>query len=324
MTENAAGGRYRYVPEGDLGRNDENRYYLSSREGLERAAEKGAIVEALCTLCDCSDMNLTVRLPDGIRGIIPRSEVCLNTDGSDTKDIAVITRVGKPVQFRIRTFRDNGMTAVLSRRDAQLACWENYISAITPGDIIPARVTHLEPFGAFCDIGCGIVSLITVDRISVSRISHPSDRFEVGDRIMAIAASRDAGGRICVTHRELLGTWAENAAHFSPGQTACGIIRSVEEYGVFVELAPNLAGLAELNENAKPGDGCSVYIKNIIPERMKVKLVLIDTHAESARMPVKYYVDFSKVTRMDRWQYSPDGCRKNVESVFADGVLAQM
>ena len=47
---------------------------------------------------------------------------------------------------------------------------EHYISKLIPGDIIPARITHLEAFGAFADIGCGIVSLLPIDTISVSRI----------------------------------------------------------------------------------------------------------------------------------------------------------
>ena len=59
------------------------------------------------------------------------------------------------------------------------------------GDIIPARVTHLESFGAFVDIGCGVSSLLSVDSISVSRISHPSDRLSVGDSIYAVIKSID-------------------------------------------------------------------------------------------------------------------------------------
>ncbi|MGL0910084.1 hypothetical protein ACSTB0_13670, partial [Faecalibacterium wellingii] len=42
----------------------------------------------------------------------------------------------------------------------------------------------------------------------------------------------------------LLGTWEENAAGFTVGETVVGIVRSVEEYGTFIEIAPNLAGLA--------------------------------------------------------------------------------
>ena len=56
---------------------------------------------------------------------------------------------------------------------------ENYKS----GDVINAKVTHLEPFGAFVDIGCGIIGLLSIENISVSRISHPKDRFYVGQNI---------------------------------------------------------------------------------------------------------------------------------------------
>ena len=62
---------------------------------------------------------------------------------------------------------------------------------------------------------------------------------------MCAIKNRDAQGRFVLTIRELLGTWAENAARFTVGETVVGIVRSVEEYGTFVEIAPNLAGLAE-------------------------------------------------------------------------------
>ena len=278
---------------------------------LEEAMENGVILEAMAVLCDCETMELTVELCGGVRGIIPRRECC----AGDAKDIAVITRVGKPVQFRILSM--DGGTAYLSRRAAQEECMENYIAGLIPGDIIPAKITHLEPFGAFCDIGCGIVSLLTVDRISVSRISHPADRFRAGDCIDVIVASREDSGRIYLTHRELLGTWEENADAFTAGQTVTGIVRSVEDYGIFVELSPNLAGLAEPTPGVCPGDTCSVYIKSILPERMKIKLVLIDAWQEDPERPrLRYFVDTSAVRHMDRWQYSPDGARKLVESEF--------
>ena len=95
-----------------------------------------------------------------------------------------------------------------------------------------------------------------------------------------------------------------------------GIIRSVEEYGVFVELAPNLAGLAESFVGARPGDVCSVYIKSLIPERMKIKLVLIDTCGKADVTPCRYFVDPETVHHMDHWRYSPEEYRKVVETEF--------
>lgn len=288
---------------------------LRNRAAVEDAMRRKTTVEAMCVLCDCTTMQLTVDLPDGIRGIIPREEVGFG----EIKDIAVITRVGKPVQFKITDMYENehGETvARLSRREAQRECFVRYIEKLTAGDVIPARVTHLEPFGAFCDIGGGIVSLLTVDRISVSRISHPADRFRNGDYISVVVQSVEEDGRIYLTHRELLGTWEENAAMFSAGQTVTGTVRSVEEYGVFVELAPNLAGLAEAFAGARPGDACSVYIKSMIPERMKIKLVLIDVCGRAEAVPCRYFIDTDDVRHISSWRYSPIGCSKVIESVF--------
>jgi len=241
-----------YLPEGALGRSSGNKLNLQSRKAFEEAASRGVILESTCLMCDCTTMQLSVDLPDGIRGIISKDEACFvpngTSSGGEIKDIAIITRVGKPVQFKVTNISENqrGETvATLSRRAAQVECYRKYLSTLTPGDIIPARITHLEPFGAFCDIGCGIISLLTVDKVSVSRISHPADRFKPGEFIYAVVSSVE-DGRIYLSHRELLGTWEENAAAFAPGQTVTGIIRSVEDYGVFVELSPNLAGLAEL------------------------------------------------------------------------------
>ena len=147
---------------------------------------------------------------------------------------------------------------------------KHYIKHLSAGDILTARVTHLEPFGAFVDVGCGVPSLLSVDCISVSRISHPRDRLACGMTVpVVVKCINRESERIYVTLRELLGTWAENVSAFEAGQTVTGIVRSIESYGVFVELAPNLAGLAEIYEGAEAGEKCSVYIKSIMPEKMK-------------------------------------------------------
>lgn len=313
-----------YLPEGYRVGSAENREYLSSLSSLERAMREGKILESTVLLCD-SNLCLRVDL-FGVRGTIPREEVMLCRDGEEIKDIAIITRVGKPVAFKILRIEYEGGQphAILSRRAAQEECMRCFLADCIPGDILPARVTHLEGFGAFVDIGCGIASLLSVDGISVSRISHPSDRLRVGDRIYVVVKTVDRRlGRIFVSMRELLGTWEENARAFAIGQTVSGIVRSVESYGVFVELAPNLAGLAELREGSRdrelaiPGERVAVYIKNMIPDRMKIKLVLIDSYrGESTSSGIHYFVDCERVRHLDAWCYSTPTAHKRIETVF--------
>lgn len=314
-----------YLPEGSRFGTPENQEAISSLCGLERAMQCGKILEAIVTLCD-SAMRLHVDL-GGICGIIPKSEAVLCKENEQMKDIAVITRVGKPTCFCvIAIHHENGApVAILSRRMAQQECLKHYMSTLVPGDVLPAIVTHLEGFGAFVDIGCGISSLLSVDCLSVSRISHPSDRLRVGNHIHTVIKHIDyENNRIYVSMRELLGTWEENASNFEAGQTVVGIIRSIEPYGVFVELAPNLAGLAEIREGshdkqiAVVGSVVAVYIKSIIPERMKIKLVLIDAYRGTPpAQQLKYYIDVTRTQHIARWRYSPLCCARVIETVYS-------
>ena len=302
-----------YKPEGLKFMSAENREYLYSPTALEKAMVSGKILEAAATMCD-SAMSLYVNL-GCMEGIIERSESAL-AEG-EIKDIAIITRVGKPVCFKILSIEKNhgAQTAFLSRREAQKECMDNYVSFLLPGDIIDAKVTHLEPFGAFVDIGCGIISLMSIDSISVSRISHPKDRFRTGMFIKAVVKNTDSSsGRIYVSHKELLGTWEENVSQFKVGQTVAGTVRSIESYGIFVELTPNLAGLAEYKENIAVGDRAAVYIKNIIPEKMKVKLVIVDSQNDEQEVNNIYYYETGD--HIAEWVYSPSECPKMIRTVF--------
>lgn len=304
-----------YKPEGRLIATQENKKYLSSTFALKEAYHSGALLEGRVVRCD-AEHNLHVDL-GCMAGIIPRSEGAVGIDDGSVRDIALISRVNKPVVFVITGFEcnENGETyALLSRRRVQEECMREYISTLTPGDVIPATVTHMEGFGVFCDIGCGISALMPIDSISVSRIPHPSARFAAGNRIFAAVKSIDENGRITLSHKELLGTWEQNAQNLKMGETVPGIVRSVEKYGIFVELAPNLAGLAEFSGGVEPGSHASVYIKSIIPSKMKVKLIIVDSFdADYPAEPLKYFIDSGHI---DRWVYSPEESDKLIETNF--------
>lgn len=305
-----------YLPEGRLLCTAANRAALRSAESVEAAMRRGVILEARAAWCDCAH-DLCVDM-GCMKGLIPREEGAVGIREGTVRDIAILTRVGHPVCFTVTGFCGEGSErrAILSRAAAQRMCLSEYIEGLTPGDIIPARVTHLEPFGAFCDIGCGIVALMPIDSVSVSRVEHPDERFSVGMDIYAVIRTK-TGSRITLSHKETLGTWSENAARFAAGETVTGIVRSVENYGAFVELAPNLAGLAEPRDDLRPGRKVSVYIKSIIPQKMKIKLIVIDILGEQDEAePPEYFLTSGHI---DRFEYSPPGCDKYVCTDFGAG-----
>ena len=304
-----------YFPEGYLYDSDENKECISCLSGLEYAMSHGIILEATASKCD-REHNLYVDF-GFCTGIIPREETLYNPAGDGIKDIAIITRVGKKVCFMVTDIQtsDGETRVVMSRSRAQKECCENRIMKLSAGDITDAAVTHMESFGAFCDLGCGVIGLLPVDCISVSRISHPGERFCCGQLIKCVIKNIEKDiCRVTLTHKELLGTWEENARLFSAGETACGIIRSIEPYGVFVELTPNLAGLAEVCDGVSVGQQAAVYIKSIIPEKMKLKLVIVDisdTYPEPCRLDYRI-----EEGHMDVWQYSPDESMKEIYTFF--------
>lgn len=271
-------------------------------EGRQTAG--GDILQARCIMCD-RDHNLQIEY-GGHSAIIPRDQAAIGIKEGTVGDVAIITRVNKMVCFK-------KVGGILSRAAAQREYLEWLKKNVVPGDVLDARITHLEKFGAFCDIGCGIISMIPIDAISVSRIDHPSVRFKIGQDVRVIVSAIE-GDRINVTHKELLGTWQQNADRFLAGQTVSGIVRSIEQYGVFVELTPNLAGLAEPTEGICVGEQVSVYIKSILPEKMKVKLAIIESTGQyNDFCDIKY---FFVGCHLGHWKYSPDGCKKLVETVF--------
>ncbi len=303
----------KYYPEGKLIAQSSNKQAIRSLSSLSDAKKDGMILEAKAILCD-TDHNLIVDLPC-CRGVIPRFEGAIGIDDGTTRDIALLSRVNKPVCFKVLSIEETGgeTTAILSRREAQLEARENYISKLMPGDIIPARVTHLEQFGCFVDICCGIASLIPIDAISVSRISHPKDRFYNGQDITVVVKAQE-DDRIFLSHKELLGTWDENARLFKPGQTVGGIVRSIESYGIFIELKPNLAGLAESRDNVSVGQKTSVYIKSIIPEKMKVKLIIVDVFDDAeVDKTLDYYITSGNISE---WEYSTKESSRKIITTF--------
>ncbi|MFI3251157.1 MAG: S1 RNA-binding domain-containing protein [Eubacteriales bacterium] len=296
------------LPEGRLIQTVENTRYCATLQGLEQAQSEGVILEGMALHCQ-DQVGISVSL-GGFQGFVPWNEGALGLAQGEVREIAVLCRIGRPISVIVTDIiiEEEDITVILSRGLAQKRAKDQLMS-LPAGTVLPATVTRLEPFGAFVDVGCGVPSLLSIDRISVSRIGHPSQRFHEGDEIYVAILEHDwASDRIRVTHRELLGTWEENASKFSVGMTIPGIVRSIKNYGIFVELLPNFSGLAEYQEGLEEDEMVSVYIKGIVPERMKCKLLIIGSLPQATPSEVTYLLP--PQGRFYRWKYSPDGCLK--------------
>ena len=121
----------KFYPEGHLIDRAENQAAMLNAAALSDAMRDARILEARSVICD-NEHNLIVDLKC-MRGIIPREEGALGIREGTVRDIAIISRVNKPVCFIITDFiRDAAgrITAVLSRRRAQERCLAQYISGL--------------------------------------------------------------------------------------------------------------------------------------------------------------------------------------------------
>lgn len=289
------------------------RHTLSS---LKTAAESGEILEAVAQRCT-PDHTIHFSL-NGIQATMPRAEAIAPWISGANRDISVLSRVGKSTCFtvsRVGADEKGAPVALLSRRNAQETAYAYFSDHLQPGTVLSCQVTRLESFGVFLDIGCGIIAMLPIDRISISRISHPKDRFREGQKILAAVWNFDREQhRITMTHRELLGTWMENASRFQPGETVQGVVRTVKPYGCFIELTPNLSGLVDFRDDLAPGDNVSVFIKSIHPENTKIKLQIIEKLPPlPAPEPFQYQITDGTLSH---WVYTPASCNKTVETDF--------
>ena len=153
-----------------------------------------------------------------------------------------------------------------------------YPNVLEEGKIVEGVVKSIQPYGAFIEVQNGIVGLLHIENISVARIKTPLERFKIGQKVKVVVKSINTStGRVTFSYKELLGTWQENAELFKEGDIVTGIARETEKNknGIFIELRPNLVGLAEYKPNIEYGENVVVNIKRIIPEKKKIKLIIM-------------------------------------------------
>lgn len=153
-----------------------------------------------------------------------------------------------------------------------------YQKEIEEGSVVKGTVKNIRKFGAFVEIEQGPVGLLHIEDISVSRIKSPEERFSIGQKIDVMIKSIDKqNNKVVLTYKELLGNWDDNVNDYNEKTVVEGIVKEPDKFknGIFIELKPNLVGLAEYKEGLEYGQKVNVYIKKIIKDRKKIKLLIV-------------------------------------------------
>lgn len=263
----------KFIPEGWI-----EDFSPITKEMLNNAIQTGDTLQAIVKKCD-SNYNLYVNLGKNLKGIIPRQEVeAINVDEMGiTKPKVCKNKINKFVQFKVKEIDENN-NFILSRKEVEKEALYWMKNELQEGQIVKGIVKSIQDYGAFVEIGGGVVALLHIEDISVARMKSPLERLSIGQKIEVMVKSIDKENeRIFLTYKELLGSWEDNVKDFEEGTVVTGIAKEVEKNknGIFIELKPNLVGMAEYKDGIEYGQKVSVYIKRIIPERKKVKLLFV-------------------------------------------------
>ena len=146
-----------FVPEGwnnEITKVDEN--------NINRFLENQETLQGLVKNCD-ENYNLHIKFENGLNGIIPRSEVeqiNLEEDGIPKTNLCT-GKVNRFVQFKVKEINENN-EILLSRKDVQKAALEWVKNDINQGDRLTGIVKSIKPYGAFVEIGGGVVGLVHI------------------------------------------------------------------------------------------------------------------------------------------------------------------
>ena len=249
-----------------------------SLEQLEQIKREQKVVDIYITDIDES-LNMLGIIGKDIKAIIPREESSsIVGDDGLVEEKHINNKKGKILHVCIKDIINNNdnIELVVSKKILELKVRKWMYMHLKPGMKLKGVVVSTSDYAAFVDVGGGVTGILKLENISDILLQKASDALKIGQRIEVVVKKYDRDtGRIELSYKEILGTFEENISKFKEGDIVDGIVRNRIKSGIFVEIAPNVVGLAEHINGIEYGQKVLVSIKRIIPEKKKVKLVII-------------------------------------------------
>lgn len=257
---------------------------LKEREAynkLQKDYEAGTPIEGTVT----SSVRGGLLVDVGTRGFLPASLIS-NHYVSDLKPY-----IGKTMKLKITEIDPNKNRLILSHKDLieeeREEAFDKVASQLVVGDVIEGKVSHLTNFGAFIDVG-GVDGLVHISEISYKHVDKPSDVLKVGQtvKVKVIGIDNDRN-RISLSIKQTEPSPFEQAtANLHRGDIFEGEVKSLTNFGAFVEVADGIQGLVHVSEiSNKHVDKPSDVLK--VGQTVKVKVLNIDPSDRRISLSIK-------------------------------------
>ena len=246
---------------------------------LEQIKKEEQVLEMYVESVDDS-FNMIGYVGNKIKTILPRDEASsvVNEEGLvDSKHI--VNKAGKRIEICIKDIiKDEGDTTLViaSKKILELKVRKWMYMHLKPDMKLKGVVRGLTEYAAFVDVGGGVTGMLKTSDISEVVVNHASDILKLGQRIEVTVKKFDRDtGKIDLTYKENFGTFEDNIAKIKEGDIIEGIVRTRTRTGIFIELKPNLSGIADHVSGIEYGQKVLVSVKKINIEKKKIKLIII-------------------------------------------------
>ena len=218
-----------------------------------------------------------VKLEDGIEGLVHISEM------SWTKRInhpSELVDIGDEVEVVVLGINLEKQEISLGMKQTQPNPWDDVGEKYPVDTVIKGTVRNLTNYGAFIELEEGVDGLLHVSDMSWTRkISHANEMLKRGDEIECQVLSVDKDRkRIALGLKQMLSDpWETDIPEkYQPGAIVKGKVTKITNFGVFIELEPELEGLLHISELAdhkvdNPEDVVDV------DEEIDVRILRVDT-----------------------------------------------
>ncbi|WP_414843511.1 30S ribosomal protein S1, partial [Lactobacillus acidophilus] len=257
---------------------------LKEREAfdkLQKDFEEGNAIEGTVT----SSVRGGLLVDVGTRGFLPASLIS-NRYVSDLKPY-----IGKTMKLKITEIDPNKNRLILSHKDLveeeREEAFDKVASQLVVGDVVEGKVSRLTNFGSFIDVG-GVDGLVHISEISYKHVDKPSDVLKVGQdvKVKVIGIDNDRH-RISLSIKQTEPSPFEQAtADLNEGDIFEGEVKSLTNFGAFVEVADGIQGLVHVSEiSNKHVDKPSDVLK--VGQTVKVKVLNIDPNDRRISLSIK-------------------------------------
>ena len=223
-----------------------------SKSPWENIAEKYPVSQKVTgEVTNVMSYGAFVRLEDGIEGLVHISEMSWTRRINHPSELVSI---GDKVDVVVLNINTDKQEISLGMKQTQPNPWDNVSEKYPVGAVVKGKVRNLTNYGAFIELEEGVDGLLHVSDMSWTRkISHASEMLKKGDEVECQIVSVDEDRRrIALGLKQLHGDpWSTTIPDkYSPGTVVTGKVTKITNFGVFVELEPELEGLLHVSELA--------------------------------------------------------------------------